>query len=455
MNNTLLSFLLKNKMVSQPKPLIALSCLLIVLMIATTGGACKNQPPTEKPSLSSSHSLPYASAKPYTRWWWFASIIEKDDISQQLDWLKDHGFGGVEIAFIYPVNRDPEAKRIPWLGPEWREAVRFAKNYAHSLGLGCDFTFGTLWPFGGTFVSDADRTKVFGDEDFKQPLRLSWTHPVVGNVVDHMDKGAFKRYAKVMGTALLPALQCGDTSALFCDSWEVETHRIWTRGFGETFKKRYGYDVSPFMKDIYEKNNSDVLYDYMTLVSEYVIDNFYIPFTQTCHELGAVSRVQCAGAPVDLITAYANVDIPETEAMLYEPNFSRIVASAAALAGKKIVSAETFTCLYGWPREFFLKEQTADLKLVADALFAHGVNQVIWHGVPYSPPGKPPVFFYATVHAGPGGALAPEIPAFNAYMTKVSEVMRRGKSYSGVGRRLPRNSFYRAASPLIPLSYTH
>ncbi|MCK4763014.1 MAG: hypothetical protein KAW12_12530 [Candidatus Aminicenantes bacterium] len=378
----------------------------------------------------------YSNSKPYTRWWWFAAKIEKKDIEHQLDWLEKNNFGGVEIAFIYPVNRDPDAERIEWLSPEWTETVRYAKEYADRKGLGCDFTFGTLWPFGGTFVPDSDRTKVYGDPDFKQPLRLSWTHPVVGNVVDHMNKGAFERYAKVMGDALGPALE-GSQSALFCDSWEVETKRIRTTGFDKEFEKRYGYDIKPYMPEILSPSNSGPRYDYMKLVSEYVINNFFIPFTAKCHELGAVSRVQCAGSPTDLIRAYANVDIPESEAMLYNPGFSKIPASAAALSGKKIVSAETFTCLYGWPKEYFLKEQTADLKLVVDALFAHGVNQVIWHGMPFNPAGVDSQYFYATVHVGEKGALSAEIPAFNAYMTRISGKMKKGKTYSDVAVYLP------------------
>lgn len=378
----------------------------------------------------------YSNSKPYTRWWWFAGKIEKKDIEHQLNWLEEKGFGGVEIAFIYPVNRDPDAERIEWLGPEWTEAVRYTKEYADRIGLGCDFTFGTLWPFGGTFVSDSDRAKVYGDPDFKQPLRLSWTHPVEGNVLDHMDKGAFQRYAGVMGEALKPALQ-GSSSALFCDSWEVETRRIWTTGFDKEFEKRYGYDIKPYMQEILSPQHSGPRYDYMKLVSDYVIGNFFIPFTKKCHELGAVSRVQCAGSPVDLISAYANVDIPESEAMLYNPGFSKIPASAAALSGKKIVSAETFTCLYGWPKEYFMKEQAADLKLVVDALFAHGVNQVIWHGMPYNPEGVDSQYFYATVHVGEKGALTGEIPAFNAYMTRISALMKKGKTYSDVAVYLP------------------
>jgi hypothetical protein len=83
------------------------------------------------------------------------------------------GFGGVEVAFIYPVNRNPDAKRFEWPWEKWQDRVVFTKKYCNEIGLGSDFTFGTLWPFRGTFVSDRDRTKVYGDSSFRQPLRLS------------------------------------------------------------------------------------------------------------------------------------------------------------------------------------------------------------------------------------------------------------------------------------------
>ena len=378
----------------------------------------------------------YASCKPYTRWWWFASIIKNEDVEDQLNWLKKNNFGGVEIAFIYPVKRNPKAVRFPWLGKDWQDAVRHAKSYADSLGLGCDFTFGTLWPFGGTFVSDADRTQVWGKPDFKQPLRLSWTHPDTGNVLNHLDRHAFDRYANVMGTALAPALK-GTKSAIFCDSWEVETKYLWTKGFDSVFLKQFAYDIRPFMDSIYTPGNAGPRYDYLKLLSQLVLKEFYSPFTEKAHELGAFSRVQCCGAPVDIISAYSTVDVPETEAMLYEPGFAQIVSSAAALSGKKIISSETFTCLYGWPAKHFRKEQTADLKLVCDALFANGVNQVFWHGMPYNPIGVDTNYFYATVHVGRNGSLTKELPAFNQYMTRVSEEMRFGRPYTDIAVYLP------------------
>lgn len=378
----------------------------------------------------------YVSGKPYTRWWWHAMKFTKADLQNQLIWLRDNGFGGVEISFIYPVNRNPEGERFEWLGEEWQEMVIYTKKCSDSLGLGCDFTFGTLWPFGGTFVSDADRTKIWGDSSFKQPLRLSWTHPDTGNVVDHLDREAFNRYADVMGKALAPALK-GSQSALFCDSWEVETKFIWTDGFENRFSDQFGYDIQPFMDSIYSPNYAGQRYDYMKLVAGLVLNEFFIPFHERSRALGAISRVQCMGSPTDIMSAYAAIDVPETEAMLYEPNYSTIVASVAALSGKPYVSSESFTCLYGWPAKHIREEQTADLKMVADALFANGVNQHIWHGTPFNPIGIDTIYFYASVHVGTKGSITEEIPAFNEYLTKVSKAMQFGRSYSDIAVYLP------------------
>jgi len=395
--------------------------------------ACNNR---NNVNSASDNIIYLKDARPYTRWWWFASEIKKADIKNQLDWLNENHFGGVEIAFIYPVNRDPNAKRIPWLSHEWTELVTYTKRYCDSIGFGCDFTFGTLWPFGGTFVADSDRTKIYGDTAFKQPLRLSWTHPDTGNVIDHLNKGAFDRYAKVMGEALKQAMK-GSKSALFCDSWEVETQKIWTKGFGEKFKAKFGYEIEPFMNHIYDTQNEGPRYDYMKLVAEMVLENFYIPFFEKCHELDGYSRVQCAGSPTDIIDAYALMDIPESEAMLYNPRYSQIVASAAALAGKPIISSETFTCLYGWPADHIRQEQMADLKLVADAIFANGVNHIIWHGTPFNPVGVDTIFFYASVHVGKRGNLSRDLPEFNQYLEQVSGFMRQGLPYTDIAVYIP------------------
>jgi hypothetical protein len=82
-------------------------------------------------------------------------------------------------------------------------------------------------------------------------------------------------------------------------------------------------------------------------------------------------------------------------------------------------------------------EQTADLKMIADALFAQGVNHHIYHGMPYNPQGSDTIDFFASTYFGPGGSLTPELPAFNTYIETVSGLLRKGRTYSDVAVYLP------------------
>jgi hypothetical protein len=94
------------------------------------------------------------SSKPYVRWWWLAGPFCERDIETQLSWVKQMGFGGVELAWLWP-SWLPwfDSDLIPrWLGSEWSRLVAHAKRYADRIGLGCDFTLGSCWPFGGSSV---------------------------------------------------------------------------------------------------------------------------------------------------------------------------------------------------------------------------------------------------------------------------------------------------------------
>ena len=383
----------------------------------------------------------YESGKPYTRWWWFASEIDTLDIKYQLEWLKAQNFGGVEIAWIYPMHGDSTQKRFGWLSPQWAEVVAYTKRCADSLGLGCDYTYGTLWPFSDPDLPEADGSRSYYDSISPKDRTITWEHPRKGRILNHLDKEAFGRYAQKMNNGLKEAYK-GSRSGLFVDSWEVETRHLWTAGFGEKFKERFDYEIEPYMDNLYKPGNEDIYYDYMTLLSDYVLYDFYKPFTDNAHQVGAFSRSQCGGAPTDLLTAFMLVDVPETEAILYEPNFGRIPASAAALTGKPVVTSETFTCLYGWRRwggkgPYQEQEQIADMRLIADALFANGTNQIIWHGMPYNSQGDTSNYFYASVHVGPDAYFIDQLRDFNNYMTTVSNYMRKGNVYSDVALYLP------------------
>lgn len=393
----------------------------------------------------------YASHKPYTRWWWFSSEIDDNDTREQLIWLRDHEFGGVEIAWIYPMGLDSTTAHPDFLSDEWASHVAFAKRIADSLGLGCDFTFGTLWPFSSVDLPAGDQTRDYFDTVESARRGYTWDFPREARILNHLDAQAFYRYADKMNRGLAEACK-GSRSGVFVDSWEVETQYLWTPGFDTAFFADHGYDISPYMENrtLFDAGNEEVFYDYMHTLSGYVLREFYQPFADNATRVGAFSRAQCGGAPTDLLTAFTLVDVPETEAILYEPPFSKIAASAATLAGKPVVSAETFTCAYGWTSLRYQngrghsphqgKEQIADLKLICDALFANGTNQIIWHGFPYNKVGDTSNFFYTTcqISTHPGNTLTGDaLTEFNRYMTRVSNYMRRGKNYSDLAVYMP------------------
>lgn len=419
--------------------------ILSVITLSFLGSCNQNPSPVIQPVSY------YPTSKPFVRWWWFATEIKKADIKHQLDWVKEMNFGGVEICWLYPLYRyqkmyaekynryypiDTSAQK--WLGPEWSEMVTYTKSYADSIGLSCDFTFGSAWIIAATYMDKAHSTQIYGDTGFRQALTYSWAYPDTQWVVNHLDSAAFRIYAKPMADALRDALK-GSKSALFTDSWEIKlsaTNKIWTHGFEKTFREKFGYDIIPYMEAGLD-SFPDVRYDYMLHIDDYVTNGYYKPFVEKCKELGAWSKVQCLSAPADVMTLYSLVDIPETEAMLNNPRYGRIVSSAACLASKNLVSSETFTCMYGFPATYLRQEQTADLKMVADALFAQGINHHIYHGMPYNPAGSDTIDFFATTYFGPNGSLTPELPAFNSYIEKVSGLMQKGRTYTDVAVYIP------------------
>jgi hypothetical protein len=412
------------------------------------------------------------SSRPYTRWWWLRGPFRQDDIVYQLDWLEANGFGGVELAWLDPIWQRPADTdtRPEWLSPDWSELIAFTKRYADEIGLGCDFTFGSARPFGGSRVLPEDAQQTL-DGPSKQRLHNSW-EPGPRPVLNHLSERALRRYAEALAPAFAPGL-AGSPSALFCNALELDPAGIWSADLGDPFEQRFGYRLEGRAE--LARTHPHMRYEYRRMVGSTMQRAFFETFARVCRELGAISRVQCHGAPTDLLAAYATVDVPESEVLLYEPGFSRIAASAAVLAGRPLVSAEAFSCVYGVagignpstrpsrasvsfdsqapaerhrsgpaPRSgqavqaapYWRREQIADLKLVADAVFANGVNQIVWHGMPFNGPGGTQQFS-ASVHLGPDAGFAAGLPAFNEYLDTVSGMLRGGRPYTNLAVYLP------------------
>lgn len=89
--------------------------------------------------------------KPWVRWWWMGSAVNKEEITYLLNEYSKQGIGGVEIAPIYGA-KGYEEQYVEYLSPEWIDILNHTVLTADSLGMGVDMTTGTGWPMGGPNV---------------------------------------------------------------------------------------------------------------------------------------------------------------------------------------------------------------------------------------------------------------------------------------------------------------
>lgn len=95
---------------------------------------------------------PAQEAKPWTRWWWLGSGVDKVNLTAQLEAFAKAGLGGVEICPIYGA-KGFEDRDLEFLSEDWVAMLAHTSRECERLGLGMDLTTGTGWPFGGPSVS--------------------------------------------------------------------------------------------------------------------------------------------------------------------------------------------------------------------------------------------------------------------------------------------------------------
>ncbi len=274
-------------------------------------------------------------------------------------------------------------------------------------------------------------------------------------VLDHMSRDAFAAYAnRVGGTA---KQYDGEffghgLRAIFCDSLEVQADLFWNDDFLNEFRKRRGYDLTPYLPilkvdgfsvpygaspvdlPIYDMSGigNRVRQDYWQTVSDLMIENFYSPFIQWATDNNLLSRVQAHGSPTDLLRVYGESSIPETED-LYDNgryDFLKMSSSAADLYGRKIVSSESFV----WRGKAY-QNTPEKIKRYADELLTAGINEIIYHGFPYEYMDRPEPGWHPfaangsySSHMNQHNAFWPYIPRLNEYITRVQYISQAGKT---------------------------
>jgi hypothetical protein len=429
---------------------------------------------------------PTRENRPWTRWWWLGSAVDKTNLTRLLTQYRDAGIGGVEICPIYGA-KGYEDHFIDFLSPKWMEMFAHTAAECKRLGLGLDLTTGTGWPFGGPNVTPEiasakvvlKRYDVTGGETFKADLpqgqlqclmaysdkneqlnltdkvthrHLEWTAPSgkwrlyavlqngpaqkvkraapggEGNVLDPFSVKALDQYLARFDKAF--ADYRGEIPrSWFHDSFEYYGAQ-WTPDFFREFETRRGYDLRTQLPALFGEGPEDavarVKSDYRETISD--LHLAYIErWTEWCHAHGSISRNQAHGSPGNLVDIYAAADIPETEIFgsVEEKHIpmNKFSSSAAHIAGRRFASSESFT----WLTEHF-QASLSNVKQAADYLFLSGVNHIFFHGIPYSPADAPwPGWqFYAAVNFGPQGGLWRDLPEFNAYVRRCQSFLQSG-----------------------------
>lgn len=259
-----------------------------------------------------------------------------------------------------------------------------------------------------------------------------------GLVLDHYDRAAIENHLKTVGDPLMAALGNNVPYAVFSDSLEVN-NSDWTGDFLEEFRKRRGYDLLPYLPALALDIGARTLairHDWGKTLTELANEHYLTPVREWARRHGTRFRSQTYGTPPVSLSSNALVDLPEGEGWQWRKfSATRWAASASHLYGKPVTSSETWT----WLHSPAFRATPLDMKAEADLHFLQGVNQIVGHGWPYSPPsaGEPGWRFYAAGALNQHNPWWPVMPDLALYLQRVSFLLRQGQPVCDIALYLP------------------
>jgi hypothetical protein len=443
--------------------------------------------------LLHSFEHPADDARPMVRWWWFGPSVERGELDREIAAMRAGGFGGVEIQPTYPLsldNAETGLRNLPYLSDDFLDSLSHTSRSLAAAGLRMDVTLGSGWPFGGPHVTVDNAaasirmvrmTLLPGDGNIRLPafgpgekllaafvdgVRVANTdalppsaqprpvalfiagrtgqqvkRPAIGAegfVLDHVSTSAVSTHLRHVGDRLLTAFRDAPLPhAFFSDSLEAYGSS-WTDDLPDIFRKLRGYDLIAHLPALFEDmpESAAVRYDWSRTLSELVDERYLMPITAWAKASRTRFRAQVYGFPPPTLSSNALVDLPEGEGADWRSFTStRWASSGAHLYGKTVVSAETWTWLHSpsWAAT------PLDLKIEADRHFLQGVNQIVGHGWPYSPPGvkEPGWAFYAAAALNDHNPWYAVMPSVTKYLQRASALLREGEPDNGVAIYLP------------------
>ncbi len=260
-----------------------------------------------------------------------------------------------------------------------------------------------------------------------------------GFVLDHFSMEAIQNHLKTVADPLIQACGKNIPYSVFSDSLEVY-ESDWTPDFLDEFRTRRGYDLTPHLPDLVAGTTpeaADLRYDWGRTLAELIDEHYLTPLNTWAREHHTRFRSQSYGTPAVTLSSNALVDLPEGEGSQWHGPFSytRWATSASHLYGRPITSSETWTWLHSPP----FRATPLDMKAEADTFFLQGINQLVGHGWPYSPPsaGDPGRSFYAAAVFNDHNPWWMVMPDVTTYLSRVSYLLRQGTPQSDIAVFLP------------------
>lgn len=446
---------------------------------------------------------PSADSAPMMRWWWFGPHVRRERLAEQLDTIAAAGFGGVEAAFVYPLQKESDS----FMSESFLSDLRFAAEHARSRGMRFDLTLGSGWSFGGPHIDETtgarrihweqrevDVSEVsvpvapnwpgdrflgayIGDGSIQEmpqeyiPLEvrdgaliiprglgprvvlLAWSQltgqgvkrasaGAEGLVFDHYSVEAAEAHLAAVCEPMLRAVPAELLGSVFCDSLEVYGAN-WSEVVPEEFSARRGYDPLPELWRLRSgsEKSREFRREYHQTLSELYEENFVARMRAWAQGHGVPFRIQSYGEPPAAISSYRAADLCEGEGWGWTGlTQTRWASSAARIYSRQVVSSEIWT----WVHSPSLRATPLDLKGELHEHLLLGINHFIGHGWPYFEEDGEGLgwIFYAAGALDDRNPWWPAVRSLSEYIHRLSWLMRQGERIAPVGIYAPYGDVY-------------